>query len=101
MAINIFDDQEMLEEIVEMSKEIKARAINENRNKNEIIQQMRMEAFDNIKQFFKEEIENNRKIKMGKKYDNILETSEVFDVAVCLHDARLSICDRDGERKAA
>jgi molecular chaperone GrpE (heat shock protein) len=101
MAINNFDDQGMLEEIFEMSKEINARAIKENKSENEIIQQMETEAFENIRQMIEEEIENNKKRKMGKKYDNILESSDVFDAAERLRNKKLAICDRDGERKAA
>jgi hypothetical protein len=99
MANSIFGDQEMLDEILEMSKKINERAIKENKSENEIIQQMEAEAFENIRQLIEEEIESNKERELGGKYGYITELGKVSDTATHLDSEGLAI--RFGERITA
>jgi AAA15 family ATPase/GTPase len=71
MTANIFDDQEMLEGMTRISEEINAKMIKENKNEDEIIQEMKTQAFENIRQVIEEEIKENQKTKFSEKYLDI------------------------------
>jgi predicted type IV restriction endonuclease len=100
MAVNIFDDQETLEGMAIISEEINARAAKENKNEDEIIQEMKTLAFENIRQIIEEEIKENQKIKLSEKYPDIEHIfEEVYITALYIRSKGLAMCD--GERKSA
>jgi hypothetical protein len=99
MTADIFDDPEMLEEMARISEEISVRMKKEKISENEILQEMKDQAFDNIRQIIEEEIQKNKKIKFSKKYQYITQIDEVYDTADYINQNNLAMCD--GERKIA
>jgi hypothetical protein len=81
MAMNIFDDPEMFEEVMQISEEVKLRAENENKDEIEVINEMEKEIFDDIKEMMMEEIEYNKKIEFSEKYLEISENVGKVNVA--------------------
>jgi hypothetical protein len=99
MAINIFDDPEMLEGMARISEEVNVRMIKEKRSESEIIQEMKTQVFENLRQIIEEEIKKNQKKEFHIKYPNITQIDEVSNTADYICRAELAMCNE--ERKIA